>query len=365
MKVIQPRNFHGLKFIWVLAVLLAFALFTWRRDAPAESDPAWTGQTMGTTYSIRLAGVRLRARELAMVQKDVQAVLDEVNRQMSHYQPDSELSRFNRAGADQPFPVSAGFARVVRFALELHRRSGGVFDPTLGPLIDLWGFGPPGLVTKPPDEAPLQDVRSQCGASHLFLPEDGALRKNLPGLHLNLSAVAKGYGVDEAARYLRERGFSNVFVEVGGEVTTFGVNSSGQKWRVGVDAPRPESRPGEDIEAVLHLSGQAVATSGDYRTFFVDDKGRRFSHILDPRTGRPILHTLTSVSVVASNCLEADGLATTLMVLGTEEGLRWLADWPGAEALFIDRLPDGRFQLRATMGFAAATGFAPPSAPVP
>jgi thiamine biosynthesis lipoprotein len=274
---------------------------------------------------------------------------------MSHYQPDSELSRFNRAESTNPLAVSAGFARVVRFALELHERSGGVFDPTLGPLIDLWGFGAPGPVKEVPSGEDIAEALTLVGARHLSITSDGRLRKDIPGLHLNLSAVAKGSGVDEAARVIREHGFSNVFVEIGGEVVTFGHNAEGQPWRIGVDAPRPDALPGEELETILHLSGLAVATSGDYRNYFVDRQGTRYAHILDPRTGRPIQHNLASVSVVAPDCMTADGLATALFVMGVEEGMKWLETWPGIGALFIVREADGRFVCRPSPGFLELT----------
>ncbi|HOW98377.1 MAG TPA: FAD:protein FMN transferase [Kiritimatiellia bacterium] len=348
------------KLLWVLAVILAFAAFTWRRDPPGPKNPSWAGETMGTLYSIKLADSPLGQGALRELQAEVDRCLVEVNREMSHYQPDSELSQFNRHESAEPFPVSPGFASVVRFALELNRRSGGVFDPTLGPLIDLWGFGAPGHVSEPPSPAQVEEARARIGGQHLSVTPAGQLVKGIPSLRLNLGAVAKGYGVDEVARVIRANGISNLFVEIGGEVVTAGHNAEGQAWRIGVDAPRPDALPGQELETILHLSGLAVATSGDYRNYFVDGAGMRFTHILDPRTGRPIQHNLASVSVVAPDCMTADGLATTLFVMGAEEGMKWIGSWPGVEALFILREPDGRFVCRPTPGFVALTGCALP-----
>ncbi|MBP7829460.1 MAG: FAD:protein FMN transferase [Kiritimatiellae bacterium] len=354
--LIQPRKVNPWKLLPVLAVIVAFAAVTWRRDPPGPRHPAWTGETMGTLYSIKLADSPLGRRALRELQAELDRCLVEVNRQMSHYQPDSEISRFNRHESGEPFPVSPGFASVVRFALELSRRSGGVFDPTLGPLIDLWGFGAPGRADHLPSDGELAEARQRTGAGRLSVTPDGKLVKAVPGLHLNVSAVAKGYGVDEAARVIRARGISNAFVEIGGEVVAYGHNAEGQKWRIGVDAPRPDALPGQELETILHLSGLAVATSGDYRNFFVDEKGERFTHILDPRTGRPIRHDLASVTVVAPDCMTADGLATTLFVMGAEEGMKWIESWPGIEALFILRESGGRFVCRPTPGFVNLTG---------
>lgn len=354
--LVQPRKLNVWKLLWVLAVILAFAAFTWRRDPPGPKHPAWTGETMGGSYSIKLVDSPLEQRALQALREDVERCLAELNRQMSHYQADSELSRFNRHASAEPFPVSPAFARVARFALDLHERSGGVFEPTLGPLIDLWGFGPPGRVAEAPAEEQIAAAMARVGGRHLSVLPDDRLAKAIPDLQLNFSAVVQGFAADEVARLIRERGVSNVFVEITGEIMAFGHNAEGQKWRIGVDAPRPDALPGQELETILHLSGLAVATSGDYRNFFLDEKGERFTHILDPRTGRPIRHHLASVSVVAPDCMTADGLATTLFVMGAEEGMKWLESWPGVEALFILREPDGRFVCRPTPGFAALTG---------
>ncbi len=361
MNIIQPRRFNPWKALWVLAVLVAVFVYTSRRDARGPADPAWTGQTMGTTYSIKVAGSRLTQRQLAQLQADVDARLVEVNQEMSHYVTNSELSLFNQFTGATPFRVSASFAGVTQFALDLSRRSNGAFDPTLGPLIDVWGFGPKARRETPPNDEELAAARQACGYHHLSVVSNAFLQKDIPGIHLNLSAVAKGYGVDEAARVIRSRGLTNLFVEIGGEVVAFGFNTDGQKWRVGVDAPDPDLLPGEVLEAILHLSGTAVATSGDYRNFFQDAEGHRYSHILNPATARPITHNLGAVSVVSSNCMTADGLATTLFVLGPVEGLRWIEDYPGAAALFIVRNEDGSFTQFASRGFEAMTGYAPPA----
>jgi len=358
MKMIQPRRFHPWKTLWVLAVLVAFAAYTWLRDARAPADIRWAGETMGTTYSMRIADAHMSMKELKALQTAISARLVEVSREMSHYIPDSEISRFNKSTSTEPFAISAPFARVVRFAIDLHGKSDGVFDPALGPLINLWGFGPAGRITKAPSQEEIDKIMPDIGCEHLSMAGETAIRKDVPGLQLNLSAVAKGYGVDEAARVLREHGIRNYFVEIGGEVVAEGRNAKGGPWRVGVEVPDPDTLPGEAIEAVLEITNAAVATSGDYRNFFVDEDGRRFSHILDPRTGHPIAHNLASVTVVAGNCMVADGLATTLFVLGADEGASWLArTFPGIEALFIVRDEDGTFREVATPGFESLTGY--------
>lgn len=358
MNLIQPRRFHPWKTLWVLLVVIAFAVFTWNRDERAPADVLWTGETMGTTYSMRIANARMSMRDLKALQTDITARLVEVSRQMSHYIPDSEISRFNQSASTGPFEISDPFARVLRFAIDLHKKSGGVFDPALGPLINLWGFGPAGRVTKAPSQEEIDSILSSVGCKHLSMAGETSIRKDVPGLQLNLSAVAKGYGVDEVARTMFDHGLRNYFVEIGGEVVALGHNAKGGPWRVGVEVPDPDALPGEAIEAVLEITNAAVATSGDYRNFFVDEEGHRFSHILNPRTGKPITHNLASVTVVADDCMTADGIATTLYVLGAQEGHDWLLKtYPGIEALFIIHSEDGTFVERATPGFEARTGY--------
>ncbi len=313
---------------------------------------------MGTTYSIKLAGVRLAPDELADLQRRVEARLVALNRQMSHYQADSELSRFNQHTSATPFKVSAELATVTRLALQLNHVSGGAFDPTLGPLINLWGFGPGAAPPAPPSEDEIAQARRLTGCGQLVVTVADELQKRIPGLQLNLSAVAKGFGVDEVARVLRAAGLTNYFVEIGGEVATLGLNKDRHPWRVGIDRPAPGSLPGAAVAGVVHLSGLAIATSGDYRNFFRDAAGHAYTHILDPATGRPVERPLSSVSVVAADCATADGLATALYVLGPAAGLRCLTNYSGAEALFLIHQPEhDAFQEIASPGFERLTGY--------
>ena len=266
---------------------------------------------MGTTYSIRLAASPLDRGELRRLQGDVDAALAEVNRQMSTYLPESEISRFNRAGANEPVAISQDFQFVVRRAI--------------------------------------------TGWRHLRLAPDGRLAKDVAGLKLDLGAIAKGFGVDQVAALLRERGLANFLVEVGGETLGVGVNAAGEPWRVGVLKPDGSA----DLQGVAHLTGgKAIATSGDYRNFYRDESGELRAHIIDPRTAAPVGHAVASVSVLAGDCLTADALATALFVLGPGEGLPLLAArFPGVEAFFIVRSGNGGFDEVATPGFAAATAF--------
>lgn len=344
----------------VLALALAAAAYAWSLGARAPANPAWHGRTMGTLYTVKLAGSEWNGFRLRRLQWDVELALRDVNREMSHYQPDSELFRFNLHSSPAPFRVSAPLAEVLRFSLDLHRHSGGAFDPTLGALINLWGFGPAGPPTAIPTTADVARAQALCGAGHLAVSPQNEIQKDLPGLQINLGAVAKGYGVDQAARVLAAAGVSNFMVEIGGEIVARGRNADGEPWRIGIDCPAPGLLPGEQLARQLRVSDLAVATSGDYRNFIEDAAGRVFCHILDPATGFPVTHALASVTVIAANGMIADALATTLFVLGPERGLKWIRTFPGAEALFLVRETNGSFRALASPGFRERTGCEPP-----
>lgn len=319
---------------------------------------SWEGETMGSIYTVKIAGTNLTAPQLDALKLELDDRLKEVNRQMSHYQPDSELSRFNRAPVDQPFPVSADFAKVLRLALDLHDRSGGAFDPSLGPVINLWGFGEATSQRKTPTEAEIKSALARTGVEHLRVTAKDELVKDLAGLQLNLSAIAKGFGVDAMAGVMRKRGYSNFYVSISGEVFASGLNSRGTNWQVGISAPVNNWREGDPVVTVLSISGRAVSTSGDYQKFFMDAAGHRQCHIFDPRTGLPVQHSLGSVSVVADNCTLADSLATTLFVLGADAGLKFTETMTNVAALFVVREADGKLLSIPSSRFAGMTGSA-------
>ena len=378
--------------VFLLTVLPAFLLFHLTGCSPGPRDAALHGRTMGTTYSIRIARPPLTRQELRALQADVDAVLDELNRQMSAWRPDSEISRFNRAGVNEPVAVSADFAHVVRRALDLAAATDGALDPTVGALVNLWGFGPDGLRRDAPPPDAIAAARKTTGWRHLTLSPDGRLSKAVPGLQLDLGAVAKGHGVDRVAALLRDRGLEHFLVEIGGETLAEGLNADGEPWRVGIlrpDAERmlssaagpvgaghdpnssaPSGRGTNKTEntpapcdSMLHgvvrlTGGRAVATSGDYRQFFRDSDGRIRSHIIDPRTAAPAGHAVASVSVLADDCLTADALATALLVLGPDDGLRILrGGFPGTEALWILHSPGGGFEEASTRSFVSTARY--------
>jgi len=335
-------------------LLLASLLLIPLACGPVQRDHSLSGFTMGTTYTIRIADTPMAPAALQQLQEKVDAVLEEVNRQMSTYLPDSEISRFNRAGTDEPFPLSADFLAVMRLALLISSATDGAFDPTVGALVNLWGFGPDRTERRHPTDAQIETARRTVGWRHLSLTDEGQLVKDIPGLYLDLGAIAKGFGVDKVALLLLSHGVEDFLVEIGGETLGVGQNAEGVPWRVGV--MRPDFKPGSDLQGIVHLSGsRAIATSGDYQNYFLDEEGRIRSHIIDPRTAAPVPHAVASVSVLADDCITADALATALTVLGPGEGLPLLVThFPSVEALFILRVSENEFEEVATPGFADA-----------
>ncbi|MEM7226899.1 MAG: FAD:protein FMN transferase [Pseudomonadota bacterium] len=288
------------------------------------------GTTMGTTYSLKLVDVPSRI-DVAALADEVDAVLETVNRQMSTYRQDSEISAFNRAAAGAWAPLSGDSRAVIEEALRVSRLTGGAFDPTVGPVIDLWGFGPDAGEPRVPSAEEIAAAHRMVGYTQLETRETPtAAAKHLAGLRLDLSGVAKGFGVDQVAQYLAARGIENHLVEVGGELRTAGHGPSGQAWRIGIE--KPTAKPG-DLQRVVELTDQGLATSGDYRLFF-EREGRHYSHIVDPKTGRPVEHNLASATVVADTTMEADALSTSLLVLGPEAGMA-LAEAHDIAAFFI------------------------------
>lgn len=308
-------------------VLLAFVL-----SCSSEVDlTTLEGRTMGTTYRV-LVRSESAGFDAAKLHKMIDQELIYINKLMSTYDVNSEISRFNRSAQITPFKLSSETTEVLAFSLQLARQTQGAFDPTVSPLVNLWGFGPVRSDAKIPPADAISRVRAEIGFDALALDAtDNTLRSQLPR-QLDLSAVAKGYAVDRLAAILIEAGLSDFLVEVGGELVAKGTKFEDVPWRVAIESPDPVNR---GIFKALSLRDKAVATSGDYRNFF-ESNGQRYSHTLDPRTGSPVDHTTVSVTVLADTAMVADGWATALNVLGLDEGLK-LANERGLAALFISR----------------------------
>ena len=328
------------------ALVLAFCCLV---GCGAESRPVQlSGSIFGTTWSLSYLGAP-DAVSPAQVEAELDAAFALVNRSMNHYDPASLISTFNASGADVSLQVDWDFAYVLSSALEISAATAGAYDVSVSPLSDLWGFGPAGPVGFP-DQTEINAVLEDVGMSRLsWHSATRMLSKDSPGLKLDFSSLAKGYAVDKVVEAIEALGHTNYMVEIGGEVFAKGTNPKDGPWRIGIETPSAHA-PG--IFEVVTLSGQALATSGDYRNFY-ENNGQRFSHTIDPRTGRPIKHKLASVSVLSKSCAQADAMATALNVLGPVDGPK-LAQEKGIAALFIIRDAAGKLQESQTSGFANA-----------
>lgn len=307
------------------------------------------GAAMGTTWTVTLAGP-VDDADLDRADSAVRRTLAEVDATLSTWNPASELSRFNRNVATDWVPVSEVLYRVLEAARTVNRESGGAFDVTVGPLVALWGFGADAVSVSDqrPSDAAIATALSHTGPDKIELrAQPRAVRKLAAAVRVDVDAIAPGYAVDRISRELAALGYPNHIVEIGGEVRCQGRGPAGRAWRVAVERPQTGARA---VQALVALEDLAISTSGDYRDFRVAG-GRRISHTIDPRSGRPVAHELASVSVVHESAMYADAYATALMVLGPEHGYA-LAEELGLPALFVERTADDGLAMRATAAFA-------------
>jgi len=341
-----------------LLQLLSFCVVVLAPGCGGDAGPdvvALRGSTMGTSYSVQLVDAPASLDPDAL-QRRIDALLAEVSGLMSTYQPDSELSRFNANPSTDWVPVSAELARLVAEAQRIGAASSDAFDVTVGPLVNLWGFGPEVKADELPAPDQIDAALARTGQDKLQVRlAPPALRKQQPDLYLDLSAIAKGYGVDRVSALLAEAGVANALVEIGGELYGHGHNGRDAPWRIAVEKPDPLARR---VFRVVPLLDRGMATSGDYRNFFELD-GRLYSHTIDPTTGRPVTHGLASVTVLGESTARADAWATALLVLGPERGFI-LAQGLGLAALLIERDGDA-LVARSTEAFDAVVGEAGPS----
>ena len=306
-----------------------------------------SGVTMGTTYNVRINS-HYPIQEISDIRHSIEQTLDSVNGEMSTYMPNSELSRLNRSASDIWIGISDPLFRVISEAQEISLQSNGAFDITVGPLVNLWGFGPVDRVNLPPPEQKIKSILENVGFKKIHLDSRNKLiMKDLPGIYIDLSAIAKGFAVDEVARLLENKYLIRSYmVEIGGEIHAHGINTSGNIWRIGIEKPVSGQRT---VERIIKLDNMSMATSGNYRNY-IDINGIRYSHAINPRTGKPVKHQLASVTVLHPQCMIADAWATALLVSGPESGLQ-LAKQYGLDTLFIVN-DNGTFREQATGNFA-------------
>ncbi|QQS55175.1 MAG: FAD:protein FMN transferase [Candidatus Competibacteraceae bacterium] len=315
-------------------------------SAPPDPTVRLTGATMGTSYEIKLVPAPGQVVPTDL-QARVEDLLVRINRQMSTYDPDSELSRFNQNPRTDWIAVSPELQQVVAEGLRISELSGGIFDLTVGPLVNLWGFGPEPRRDEVPSAATIAQARERVGYWHLHArAEPPALKKDRADLYVDLSAMAKGYGVDRMAALIDATGIENYLASIGGEIRARGHNGRGEPWTIAIEKPVAGQRA---VERLIRLGERAVSTSGDYRNFF-EQNGQRYSHVINPRTGWPVPHTLASVTVISDRSMVADATATTLLAAGPELGFQ-LAGEHHLAAFFMLIGPDGGFQERFTPEF--------------
>ncbi|MEC4728554.1 FAD:protein FMN transferase [Shewanella sp. D64] len=316
---------------WLAFIGLTF--FVLGCSNPAEII-SLSGNTMGTTYHIKVVPNE-HLPEANLLQAEIDLALEKVNDQMSTYRPDSELSLFNSTGFEETVTVSADMATVIKEGIHLYQVTDGALDITLGPLVNLWGFGPDKRPTEIPSKEVVAEAKARTGIEYLSV-DGNRLGKTKGDLYVDLSSIAKGFGVDVIARILDQYHVTGYLVEIGGELSVFGDKMDGSAWRVAIEQPDVDDR---EVQQVIAPGNMAIATSGDYRNYYEED-GRQFSHLIDPRTGYPIDHRLASVTVLHKECMIADGYATAMMVLGTEASLE-LAQREGLAIMLIEKQDTG------------------------
>ena len=340
------------RFLLPLLLVLLIGASLYRYFEPPQGELIeLNGTALGTTWFVKLnePGLGRESREQARLA--IRRELDRVDQLMSTWNAESELSRFNQRASTQPFPLSPPTLEVLEVAQHVSAQSGGALDITVGPLVRAWGFGAGATVApNEPDAQTLARLKESVGYRGIVLdPPAQTVRKLHPETEIDLSAVAKGYAVDQMARALEALGFDDFLVEVGGELRAYGQRPGGGPFRVAIERPESDAR-GRSIFAIALLEDAAMATSGDYRTFYIRD-GTRLSHLLDPRSARPIAHAVASVSVIDKTAASADAWATALGVLGPDEGMA-VAEREHLAAYFILREPNDSLRGVATPRFA-------------
>ena len=286
---------------------------------------------MGTFFSVKIVKGDYTDDKLRGIRGAVDNLLEEVNDRMSVFKPDSEISRFNQYRNTDWFEMSFDTVQVISQSISVSEMSGGAFDITISPLVNLWGFGSKGKNFIIPADTKVKELLNIVGYKNIsvkFSPP--SVKKNIAEIECNLSAIAKGFGVDKIAQYLDEQGITSYLVEIGGEIRVKGKNHQNRMWRIGIASP--EDKLG--IHRIIALKDNSMATSGDYRNYF-QKNGIRYSHTIDPRTGKPINHKLVSVTVIHSSCMIADAIATAIDVMGPEQGYDLAANEKFAAFLII------------------------------
>ncbi|MBT3961867.1 MAG: FAD:protein FMN transferase [Candidatus Marinimicrobia bacterium] len=304
------------------------------------------GLTMGTTYEIIL-GETIENNKLVKLHSKIDSLLQEINQQMSIYISDSDISNFNHGKDISAIPRPNMFSQVLERSIYWYHESNGSFDITVMPLVNEWGFGNKKVIQSIPLESKIKSILQFVGGDKLFL-ENKMLSKTNSQIQIDLGAVAKGYAVDIIGELLSNNNIQNYYIEIGGEIKCSGVNSGGKVWTIGIQLP-DRLNHGQIIEKVT-LKNKAIATSGDYKNY-VELDGKYYSHTINPKTGYPIDNQIASVSVMASSCMDADAIATALMIMDLNDGIHWVNSLHEIDAMWVIRKENGLFETHTTNGF--------------
>ena len=313
-----------------------------------QKQVSFSGKTMGTTYHITVVTGFFENTKALKDKIDMR--LDEINKSMSTYRKDSEISKFNALKqSGEKFYISNDFFNVMTVAQNIYKLTGGAWDGTVEPLVTLWGFGNSENKKRIPTQSEINALLTDIGFNNIEISANHYLVKRKAFISLDFASIAKGYGVDQVAALIRTNQIKNFLVEIGGEVFAAGFRKDGKNWKIGINRPE-KNTPFDQVYKVLYLQDKGFATSGDYRNYF-ECEGKRFSHILDPRNGYPINNGVVSVSIVADTCTFADGLATAIMVLGHKKGLELVNNLDNTECLIVVQADDGTLTDYYSKGF--------------
>jgi len=342
----HPTNYKSTS-KYLQPTILIFLLLSFA-GCSLQKEVSFSGKTMGTTYHITV--VTNMFSNTKTLQKKIDTRLDEINKSMSTFRNDSEISRFNAyPHVDQKFSISDDFYNVMTVAKTLYELTGGAWDGTVKPLENLWGFGNSENKNRIPSKTEIETLLPDIGFSNIEVLTSRHLVKKKVSISIDLASIAKGYGVDRVAALIRNNGIQNFLVEIGGEVFGAGLRKDGEAWNIGINKPQAGS-PFDEVYKVVTLHNKGFATSGDYRIFF-EKNGKRFSHILDPRNGYPVSNGVVSVSIMADTCTFADGLATAVMVIGSEKGLDLINRLDNTECFIVTQGKDGALIDHYSRGF--------------
>jgi len=311
------------------------------------SERSVSGEALGTTFQIKYF-----SEEEFPIENDLDSIFEAINRSMSTYREDSDISRINQG--DSLVKVDTMFKKVFDLSYQVFRESNGYFDPTVGDLVNMYGFGPEKGITHI-DSSTVDSLMSFVGLQKIRITEDGVLQKEAPQIYLDFNAIAKGYAIDVIGHYLEEQGVQNFLIELGGELLAKGMNlSKDSEWTVGIDDPQ-QVEGNRTLIAALELKDRAMATSGNYRKTRIDSlTGQMYVHTINPRSGYPEKSNLLGASVLAENCALADAYATAFMAMGLERSKKLLGELDNVDAYLLSSTPDGKIDIFATEGFTDA-----------